>query len=108
ELQSLADDAESLYLVDAGCGNAYLTFATYHYLNHVRGIPTRLTGIDVNARLLDQHAQKAQDLHWEGIDFEATSIIDFRPECAPDMVIALHACDTATDEALAQAVSWNS
>lgn len=109
ELQTLADDAaEPLYLVDAGCGNAYLTFATYHYLNHVRGIPTQLTGIDVNTPLLDQHAQKAQDLHWQDIDFEATSIIDFRPERAPDMVIALHACDTATDEALAQAVAWNS
>jgi len=97
-----------LHVVDCGCGNAYLTFAFFNYLNHVLGIPTHLTGIDVRHDLLARHAEKSADLGWADLTFQPTSIIDFQPATPPDIVLALHACDTATDEALAQGIGWQS
>jgi len=97
-----------LSIVDCGCGNAYLTFAAYHYFSEVLGVPTRLTGIDVNGELLARHAEKIERLGWTGLTFQTSAIIDFAPSTPPDIVLALHACDTATDEALAQAIRWQS
>ncbi len=97
-----------LSVVDCGCGNAYLTFAFYYYLNSVLDIPTHLTGIDVNGELLTRHAEKSSSLDWSGLTFQTTRIIDFQPVTPPDIVLALHACDTATDEALAQGITWQS
>jgi SAM-dependent methyltransferase len=97
-----------LSVVDCGCGNAYLTFAFYYYLNYALNIPTYLTGIDVNGELLAKHAEKSSILDWSGLTFQTTSIIDFKPLAPPDIVLALHACDIATDEALAQGIRWQS
>ena len=97
-----------LHVVDCGCGNAYLTFAFYYYLNNVLHIPTQLTGIDVNDELLTRHAEKSLRLGWRDLTFQTTSIIDFQPAVPPEIVLALHACDTATDEALAQGIHWQS
>lgn len=97
-----------IHVVDCGCGNAYLTFAFFYYLNTVLQIPTHLTGIDVNAELLAKHAEKSAALDWSHLTFQPTSIIDFQPDTPPDIVLALHACDTATDEALAQGLTWQS
>ena len=106
ELDAL--DHSPLTLVDCGCGSADLTFAVYHYLNYVLERPARLTGVDVKRALLRERAALAERLGWEGLSFVASRIIDFEPAIAPDLVLALHACDTATDEALAQAVAWGS
>jgi SAM-dependent methyltransferase len=95
-------------VLDCGCGSAYLTFALYHYLNHIRGIPARLVGVDINDDLVEKSAAHALDLGYDDLCFRRSSIIDFQPEAAPDIVIALHACDTATDEAIAQAIRWRS
>ena len=97
-----------LHVVDCGCGNAYLTFAFFYYLNHILKIPTQLTGIDVNGELLTRHAEKSLSLEWSDLVFQTTGIIDFKPVEQPDIVLALHACDTATDEALAQGMRWQS
>ena len=97
-----------LTIVDCGCGNAYLTFATYHYFQEVLGVPTTLTGIDVNGELLAAHAEKIRRLGWTGLAFQASPIIEYSPPTPPAIVLALHACDTATDEALAQAIRWGS
>jgi len=97
-----------LSVVDCGCGNAYLTFAFYYYLNYTLNISTHLTGIDVNGELLTRHAEKRSSLDWSGLTFQTTDIIDFQPVTPPDIVLALHACDTATDEALAQGIRWQS
>jgi Methyltransferase domain len=97
-----------LHVVDCGCGNAYLTFAFFYYLDSVLHIPTHLTGIDVNGELLTRHAEKSLRLGWPHLTFQTTSIIDFQPVTPPDIVLALHACDTATDEALAQGMQWQS
>lgn len=91
-------------VVDYGCGNAYLTFGVYHYLNHILGKPARMVGIDVRGELLDKHRQTVQALGWENLTFAQTTIAEFVPPAPPDITLALHACDTATDEALAQGI----
>jgi SAM-dependent methyltransferase len=95
-------------IVDCGCGSAHLTFAVYHYLSTIVHIPAQITGVDIKTELLDQQVQLARKLGWEGVTFHNSTIIDFTPETPPDIVLALHACDTATDEALAQAIRWDS
>lgn len=97
-----------LHILDCGCGNAYLTFSTYYYLNYVVGRSTCLTGIDVNSGYVEKHNEIKRSLGWDKIDFEVSNIISFKPVVPPQIILALHACDTATDEALAQAVKWNS
>jgi len=95
-------------VVDFGCGNAYLTFATYHYLTNMLGLETRMAGIDVQSNLLEKHTANAQSLGWSDLTFEASPIIEYKPETPPDVVLALHACDTATDDAIAQGIKWRS
>lgn len=95
-------------VVDCGCGSAHLTFAVYYYLNTIMQTPAQITGVDIKSDLLDKQARLAHKLGWEGIRFHKSTIIDFTPETPPDIVLALHACDTATDEALAQAIRWRS
>ncbi|MCL2701663.1 MAG: SAM-dependent methyltransferase [Phycisphaerae bacterium] len=98
-----------LHLIDCGCGNAYLTFAAYHYVRHVKGIPARVTGVDINADLIANCRRLAASLGWQDeLEFHVSPIADFSPPQRPDLVVSLHACDTATDDALAQAVRWNS
>lgn len=98
-----------LHVIDCGCGSAQLTFATYHYLANVLNRPAQLTGIDVRDELLQKQTQLAAELGWaDDVTFEASAIIDYTPPQSPDIVLALHACDTATDEALAQAIRWES
>ena len=97
--------SDPLRIVDLGCGNAYLTFAAHRYLADVRGLPVRVTGVDVKQQSADHNTAVAAGL---GIvaDFVVGTIGDARLDRAPDVVLALHACDTATDDALARAVEW--
>ncbi len=97
-----------LTVIDCGCGNAYLTFATYYFLTEILGRETRLIGIDVNADLTAKRNAQVAEMGWRGLEFHPAAIIDFTPDTPPDIVLALHACDTATDEALAQAIRWQS
>jgi SAM-dependent methyltransferase len=97
-----------IHIVDCGCGNAYLTFAAYHYLNHLQGIAASVTGVDVRPEAIAHCRQLAQSLGWQGLDFHLSRIADFTPDAPPDIVVSLHACDTATDEAIAQGIIWGS
>ncbi|OQY37279.1 MAG: hypothetical protein B6243_00970 [Anaerolineaceae bacterium 4572_5.2] len=97
-----------LRVVDCGCGSAYLSFATYHYLSDILERPTQMVGIDLKSDLLQRRGEQARNLGWDGLRFEASRIIDYTPAAPPDIVLALHACDTATDESLAQAARWGS
>lgn len=93
-------------VVDLGCGHAYLTFAAYRWLTGVRNLPVDLLGVDVRADSRERNAAIAERLGWsEQVRFVASTIADAPIEAA-DIVLALHACDTATDEALARAVRW--
>jgi hypothetical protein len=65
-------------------------------------------GVDVNRELIEKQIEQSRVLGWDGLSFRVSPIIDFFPKEPPDVVLALHACDTATDEALAQAVRWQS
>jgi SAM-dependent methyltransferase len=96
---------EPLRVVDLGCGNAYLTFAAHRFLTSVRGIPVRMIGVDLRPQSRDHNAALATELGIDA-DFVVGSITDAHLEPDPEVVLSLHACDTATDEALARAVEW--
>ncbi|GAA1847521.1 class I SAM-dependent methyltransferase [Asanoa iriomotensis] len=96
-----------LRVVDLGCGNAYLTFAAYRYLTAARGLDVEMVGVDVRADQRDRNTGLARLLGYgDRLRFVAGTILDAVVEPAPDLVLALHACDTATDEALHRAVGW--
>jgi SAM-dependent methyltransferase len=95
-----------LEIVDLGCGNAYLTFATHQYLIN-KGIPVHVTGIDVREQARERNSQIAKKLRIEkSIEFKADEIARVGGSHV-DIAIALHACDTATDDAIAWAVKSN-
>jgi SAM-dependent methyltransferase len=104
QLRTPTED-DPLRVVDLGCGNAYLTFAAHRYLGSVRGLPVRVTGVDVKQQSADHNAAVAAELGIDA-DFVVGTIGDAVLPEAPDVVLALHACDTATDDALARAISW--
>jgi SAM-dependent methyltransferase len=99
---------DPVHVADCGCGNAYLTFAIYHYVTNILKLPADVVGIDVKGDLLERHREKARALGWDRLTFELGSIADFQPAVVPDVVVALHACDTATDDALARGIRWGS
>ncbi len=105
---TLPDDLTGpLRVVDLGCGNAYLTFAAYRYLTR-RGLDVELVGVDVREDQRRRNTELAERLGWaDRVLFVAGTIADAVVEPAPDLVLALHACDTATDEALARALRWD-
>jgi len=95
-------------LVDLGCGNAYLTLAAYVFLASVRGEHVRVHGVDVREDSYRRNSELAVHLGVEAhVSFEAAYINQAADRDA-DIVLALHACDTATDDALARAVNWES
>ncbi|UQU64244.1 SAM-dependent methyltransferase [Couchioplanes caeruleus] len=96
-----------LRVVDLGCGNAYLTFAAYRYLAD-RAADVRVVGVDVREDQRVRNTAVAEQLGCaDAVRFVAGTIEDAQVDEAPDLVLALHACDTATDQALARAVRWN-
>jgi SAM-dependent methyltransferase len=100
-------EEDPLRVVDLGCGNAYLTFAAHRYLTAVRGLPVRVTGVDVKQQSADHNTGVAASLGIDA-DFVVGTIGDVVLPEPPDVVLALHACDTATDDALAQGIGWGS
>ena len=96
-----------LRVVDLGCGNAYLTFAAYRFLAD-RGVQVRVVGVDVREDQRVRNSAVAEQLGCaDAVTFVAGTIEDAVVDQAPDLVLALHACDTATDQALARAVHWD-
>jgi SAM-dependent methyltransferase len=89
-------------ILDCGCGSSYLTLAAHHYLNDVLLIPARVLGVDINDEVIRKSVERADRLGASGLMFECRRIgtVDVKA----DIVLALHACDTATDDAIAQAV----
>jgi hypothetical protein len=83
-----------------------LTLATFHYLTVVRRLDVTMTGVDTKADVIAKLRASVDALGWERLRVEVGSIAEHRPEFEPDLVVALHACDTATDDALARAIGW--
>jgi hypothetical protein len=97
-----------LRVVDLGCGNAYLTFAAHAWLSRVRGLPVRMVGVDVKEQSRRHNTDVAQRLGVaDEVTFVTAGIDEVRLDQPPHVVLALHACDTATDDALARAVAWH-
>lgn len=90
-------------IADMGSGKGYLTFALYHFLSQQPGLDPQVTGIELRQNLVDFCNKTAQKAGFTGLQFAATDINDFLPETL-DLLIALHACDTATDLALAKGI----
>ncbi|MGH3371766.1 MAG: class I SAM-dependent methyltransferase, partial [Nocardioidaceae bacterium] len=98
---------DPLRVVDLGCGNAYLTFAAHSYLTRVRGLPVRMVGVDVKEQSRRHNTELADRIGAaDSLRFVQADIGSVSLEESPDVVLALHACDTATDDALARAVLW--
>ena len=96
---------QPLRVVDLGCGNAYLTFAAHAWLRD--RYPVHTTGVDVKEQSRLHNTEVAARLGFDDeMTFLAAGISDVRLDEPPDVVLALHACDTATDDALARAVGW--
>ena len=100
------DSERPLTIIDYGCGSAYLTFAAFHYANHMQGRSTQVVGVDSDAEIIAKCRRLQESLQWEGLEFHESRIADFQPATQPDVVLSLHACDTATDEAIAQGIRW--
>lgn len=97
---------EKLTIIDFGCGKAYLTFALYHYLVKTLGHEVEIIGLDLKEDVIDFCNGVSKALNFEGLVFKKGDIKDFEFKGKVDMVVSLHACDTATDAALGKAVAW--
>lgn len=93
-------------ILDFGSGKSYLTFALYYYLKVEKGLNIKVTGLDLKKEVIEECRQIANDLNYEDLEFLVGDINDYNSETSVDMVVTLHACDVATDMALARAVRW--
>lgn len=96
-----------LRIADFGCGKSYLTFAVHYYLTQIKQIPVDIIGLDLKKDVIDYCNNIARQLGLQGLQFDTGNIADYSYSHAPDIVITLHACDTATDFALDYAVRKN-
>ena len=100
---------DQLRVVDLGCGNAYLTFAVYHHLHDALGIEVDVIGVDVKEQARRHNTEVAERLGWaKNVRFVEGDIATAEVDLPVDITIALHACDTATDDALARGIGWQS
>ena len=104
--KSALKDRRDLKIVDMGSGKGYLTFAAYDYFSNIRGINVTVTGVDTKQGLVDLGNSVASASGFDGLNFSLGTIADY-PVAQVDILIALHACNTATDDALYKAISAN-
>lgn len=100
------DKERELTIIDFGCGKSYLTFAMYYYLKELKGYNIRIIGLDLKADVIEHCNELRTRYGYDKLDFYVGDIATYKDVDKVDMVVTLHACDTATDYALAKAVKW--
>jgi len=100
------DKSRESVILDFGCGKSYLTFAMYHYLKELKGYPVRIIGLDLKDDVIRKCNGLAKKYGYEKLNFYTGDIASYEGVDQVDMVVTLHACDTATDFALEKAVRW--
>lgn len=96
----------TVHIIDFGCGKSYLTFAMYYYLHDLKGYDVEILGLDLKEDVIGHCNLLSRQYGYDKLHFMKGDIAEYDGQASVDMVVTLHACDTATDHALAKAVAW--
>ena len=107
KLKKSLSDGSPIKITDFGCGKSYLTFAIHYYLTEILGLNCEIIGLDLKKDVIDYCNKITKELNLKGLKFDTGNIADYEYKEEADIIITLHACDTATDFALDYAIKNN-